>query len=138
MEEQENKYTLLVNNKRIIVGKEVYTAYYQQKEREIYLDKLSKKHNISFEEFEAKGIQVDYIVSRTEESMEDIIIKREMLEKMMSCIEMLLEQERLLIYNLFFKGKSERQLSAEAGIPLMTINDRKRRILKKLKKLLEK
>jgi len=138
MEEQESKYTLLVNKKRITVGKEVYTAYYQQKEREAYLDKLSQKHDISFEECEEKGIQVDYLLSRSEQSIEDDIIKREMLGKMMLCIKMLSEQERLLIYNLFFKGKSERQLSTETGIPLMTINDRKRRILKKLKKLLEK
>ena len=138
MEEQESKYTLLVNKKRITVGKEVYTAYYQQKERETYLDKLSQKHNISFEECEEKGIQVDYLLSCSEQSIEDDIIKREMLEKMMLCIEMLSEQERMLIYSLFFKGKSERQLSVETGIPLMTINDRKRRILKKLKKLLEK
>lgn len=138
MEEQESRYTLLVNKKRITVGKEVYRAYYQQKEREAYLDKLSQKHDISFEECQEKGIQVDYLLSRSEQSIEDDIIKREMLEKMMLCIKMLSEQERLLIYNLFFKGKSERQLSAETGIPLMTINDRKRRILKKLKKLLEK
>lgn len=138
MEEQESKYTLLVNKKRIAVGKEVYKAYYQQKEREAYLDKLANKHNISFEECAEKGIQVDYMLSRTGESMEDAIIKREMLEKMMLCIEMLSEQDRLLIYNLFFKGKSERQLSAETGIPQRTINDRKRKILLELKKLIEK
>jgi DNA-directed RNA polymerase specialized sigma subunit len=56
---------------------------------------------------------------------------------MMLCIEMLSEQDRLLIYNLFFKGKSERQLSAETGIPQRTINDRKRKILLELKKLIE-
>lgn len=138
MEEQESKYTLVVNNKRITVSKDVYKAYYQQKEREAYLDKLSQKHNISYEECEEKGIQVDYLLASTVESIEDSIIKREMLEKITLCLEMLSEQERLLIYNLFFKGKSERRLSKETGIPLMTINDRKRRILKKLKKLLEK
>jgi len=44
----------------------------------------------------------------------------------------------MLIHTLFFQGKSERQLSSESGIPLMTLNDRKRRILQKLKKFLEK
>lgn len=76
MEEQESKYTLLVNKKRVAVGKEVYKAYYRQKEREAYLDKLAGKHNISFEECEEKGIQVDYLLSRTEESIEDGVIKR--------------------------------------------------------------
>ena len=135
---EENKYTLLVNKKRISVTEEVYRAYYQLKEREAYLDKLSQKHDISFEECEEKGIQVDYLLSHSEQSIEDEIIKAEMLAKLMSSMERLSGQERLLIYNLFFKGKSERRLSVETGIPLMTINDRKRRILIKLKKLLEK
>ncbi|MCR3923197.1 MAG: sigma-70 family RNA polymerase sigma factor [Firmicutes bacterium] len=136
--EKNSKFTLVVNKKRIVVSEELYKAYYQQKEREVYLDKLSQKHNISYEECWEKGIQVDYLFANTLESTEDKIIKREMLEKMMVCLEMLSEQERLLIYNLFFNGISERKLSAVTGIPLMTINDRKRRILKKLKKLLEK
>ncbi len=138
MEEQESKYTVLVNKKRVAVGKEVYKAYYQQKEREAYLDKLAGKHNISFEECEEKGIQVDYLLSCAEESIEDGVIKKEMLKKLALCLETLSEQERLLIYALFFQGKSERRLSAETGTPQRTINDRKRRILLKLKKLLEK
>lgn len=138
MEEQESKYTLLVNKKRVAVGKEVYKAYYQQKEREAYLDKLAGKHNISFEECKEKGIQVDYLLSCAEESIEDGVIKKEMLKKLALCLETLSEQERLLIYALFFQGKSERRLSAETGTPQRTINDRKRRILLKLKKLLEK
>lgn len=138
MEEQESKYTVLVNKKRVAVGKEVYKAYYQQKEREAYLDKLAGKHNISFEECKEKGIQVDYLLSCAEESIEDGVIKKEMLKKLALCLETLSEQERLLIYALFFQGKSERRLSAETGTPQRTINDRKRRILLKLKKLLEK
>jgi RNA polymerase sigma factor (sigma-70 family) len=138
MEEQESKYTVLVNKKRVAVGKEVYKAYYQQKEREAYLDKLAGKHNISYEECEGKGIQVDYLLSCAEESIEDGVIKKEMLKKLALCLETLSEQERLLIYALFFQGKSERRLSAETGTPQRTINDRKRRILLKLKKLLEK
>ncbi|TEB10241.1 sigma factor-like helix-turn-helix DNA-binding protein [Pelotomaculum propionicicum] len=138
MEEHESRYTLLFDKMRVAVGREVYKAYYRQKEREVYLDKLASKHNISFEECEEKGIQVDYLISHTEESIEDGVIKKEMLKKLALCLEKLSEQERLLIYALFFQGKSERQLSAETGTPQRTINDRKRRILLKLKKLLEK
>ncbi|ODA43077.1 sigma-70 family RNA polymerase sigma factor [Desulfosporosinus sp. BG] len=136
---QEDKtYTLLVNKKRIPVTEEVYKAYYQNKERESYLDKLSERNNLSYEECEEKGIQIDYLLAQTQESAEDKLIKAEMLSRLTVAMEMLTEQERLLIYSLFFKGKSERKLSVETGTPLMTINDRKRRILKKLEKLLEK
>lgn len=86
---EDNKYTLVVNKKRITVSKEVYTAYYQQKEHEAYLDKISSKHNISLEECEEKGIQVDCLLSRSQESTEDKIIKSEMLEKLMLCLDAL-------------------------------------------------
>jgi len=138
MVEQERKYTLVVQKKRIDVSREVYKAYYQCRDREKYLEKLAETNSISFEECEEKGIPVDFQLSRTNEFVDEYIIKREMLKKMMSCIDMLSEQERILIYELFFKGKSERRLSTETSIPLMTINDRKRRVLKKLKKLLDK
>lgn len=137
MEEHDCKYNLIVNKKRICVSKEIYKAYYKQKEHETYLDKLSKRYNLSMEECEEKGIQFEYILHLTEESLEDLIIKKDMLVKLGIAMVKLTEQERLLIYELFFKGKSERQLSKETGIPQKTINDRKHSILMKLKKLIE-
>jgi len=138
MEEQENKYTLVAKKKRIAVAEKVYKAYYQLKERERYLAKLAAKHDISLEECEEKGIQIEFLIACSQESIEDKLIKAEMIAKMLECLNLLDKNERMLINELFFKGKSERQLSVETGRPLMTINDRKRRILKRLQKLLEK
>lgn len=135
--QEENKYTLLVNKKRITVTEEVYRAYYQLREREAYLDKLSKQNNLSIEECEEKGIQVDYLLSYTQGSVEEKLIKAEMLEKLTLCLDALSEQERLLIYLLFFKGKSERTLCAMLGMAKTTLHDRKQKILNKLKKMLE-
>lgn|GEM_PF-6573728 len=61
-----------------------------------------------------------------------------MVERMMACIRILPLEERSLIRELFFYNKGERQLSAETGIPQMTLHYRKSKILKKLRKLLEK
>ncbi len=52
-------------------------------------------------------------------------------------MEMLTEQERLLIYSLFFKGISESQFAKNIGITKQAVNKQKYRILKKLKKILE-
>ena len=135
--QDKNKYTLLVNKKRISVTEEVYKAYYQQKEREAYLDKLSRKHHISIEECEEKGIQLNYIFSQEQESAVDKLIKEEMLTKLAEALYSLSEQERWLIYSLFFKGKSERELCATLEIAKTTLHDRKIKVLQKLKKLLE-
>ncbi|MFZ3130564.1 MAG: sigma-70 family RNA polymerase sigma factor [Desulfosporosinus sp.] len=101
---QEDKtYTLLINKKRIPVTEEVYKAYYQHKERESYVDKLSERNNLSYEECEEKGIQIDYLLSQTQESAEDKLIKAEMLSRLSAAMEKLTEQERLLIYTVFCK-----------------------------------
>lgn len=138
MEEKERTYTLIVKKCRIPVSEEVYKAYYKLKERERYFDKLSAAKHISFEASMDSGIQIEYVLASSQESLEDSIITKDMIEKMLKCLTLLDDDEQHLIRELFFAGKSERQLSKDSGIPLMTINDRKKRILKKLKKLLEK
>ncbi|MSS11810.1 sigma-70 family RNA polymerase sigma factor [Clostridium sp. WB02_MRS01] len=73
-----------------------------------------------------------------QESVEDAAVNALLIEKMLSSLKLLTPQEQELISELFFIGKSEHQLSAETGIPRMTIHNRKRRILAHLKKLMEK
>ncbi len=77
-------------------------------------------------QFAAAGVGVD-----------DAVIKAVMIEKMLTCLKLLSTEEQELITELFFKDKSERQLSAETGVHFMTIHDRKIKILGKLKKLME-
>ena len=72
-----------------------------------------------------------------EESVDEAAIKTVMIEKMLTCLKQLSTEEQELITALFFKGKSERQLSAETGIHFMTIHDKKIKILGKLKKMME-
>lgn len=134
---ENNKYTLVVNKKRIPVTAEVYRAYYQQKEHEAYLDKLSQKHDISFEECEEKGIQMNYLLSHSEQSIEDKLIKTEMLAELKEAMERLTEQERLLIYSLFFKGIGENKVAQSIGVTKQAVNKQKHHILEKLKKILK-
>ena len=60
-------------------------------------------------------------------------IEREELHK---AIKKLTKEERILIIALFFDGHTEREWSRITGIPQRTINDRKRKIIEKLKKFL--
>jgi len=136
MKGQEYKI-LKVDRKRIIVDKEIYTAYYQLREHEAYLNKLSLIHNISYEECEDKGIQVDYLLSCKQESIEDIIIKQDMLENMLLCLKKLPKEDQLLINNLFFKDKSETQVAMELHINQSNVNRRKAKVLDKIRKLMK-
>ena len=72
------------------------------------------------------------------ESVDDVAVKNVMIEKMLTCLKQLSTEEQELIAALFYKGKSERRVSGETGVPQRTIHDRKVKILAKLKKLMDK
>lgn len=135
---EQKKYTLVVNKKRIPVTKEVYKAYYQHREHEVYEAELYSNNTISLEEAGGKGISLEYIIASSQNSMEDDIAQRDMLERLRQSLLLLNEAERQLIITLFYLKKSEHQLAVETGIPRMTIHNRKKRILSQLKKFLEK
>jgi len=75
-------------------------------------------------------------------SVEDEAVENILIGQMMDCLKLLPERERELINALFFsrngRGMSEREYSKLSGIPQKTINDRRHKILGKLKKLMEK
>ena len=71
-----------------------------------------------------------------DEDVDDAAIKAVMIEKMLTCLKRLSTEEQELITALFFKSKSEHQVSREASIPQRTIHDRKIKILAKLKRLM--
>jgi len=70
--------------------------------------------------------------------VEDVIIEKIMLEKLMLALEELTDCERLIINELFFNGKSERELADSMKLPRTTLQSRKNSIISKLKKIIEK
>ena len=91
-------------------------------EREISLDKL---------------IGEDWDFPSSEPLPDDAVMERLEIEALHRCLNRLNKDERALIDALFFEGLTEREYSVKSGIPQMTINDRKHRILSMLKKLLQ-
>lgn len=134
----ERKYELVVNKKRIEVTELVYKEYYKLREHEVYLCKKSARYDISIEACVDRGVQIDYLIASTQEPIDELVIRNEMISKIIALLPQLNLAERNLINELFFMDKSEHQLSRETGIPQKTINDRKRRVLTKLRILFEK
>ena len=66
------------------------------------------------------------------------MVAKIMIQRLYQCLAQLTNEEQELIFILFFENKSEVQLAAETGIPRMTIHNKKKRILARLKKLIEK
>lgn len=66
-------------------------------------------------------------------SPEDALIQKTEYETLYSYLALLNKSEYALIHALYFKNMTEREYSEKSGIPQKTINDRKKRILRKLK-----
>ena len=141
-------YIIRVNGKPIEVSSEVYDTY--MKNERNFSEDLKREKIIVNQEEET----VAFIPSREDsydrlknennvqfadqsKSVEDKILDNIMIEKLLKSLAVLNYDERNLIDAIYYQGKSEREVSAETGIPQKTINYRKRKILDKLKKLLE-
>lgn len=59
-----------------------------------------------------------------------------MLDMLSKALSELTDEERLLIDELFYNSKSERQVAKETGIPQTTLNYQKNKIIKRLRKKL--
>ena len=134
---ENKKYTIVVKKQRVEVSEAVYRAYHKERETERYQNKLIRQNELSLERFREDGVNIDYLIVRVQPHIVDRLIHREQLEALWIALQSLPEDERSLIDELFFNDKSERILAAELDIPRMTLSDKKKRILRKLKKLLE-
>lgn len=120
------------------VTEDAYRDFYKDKRRQKYLKERSEENgDISYDmlttdEFYGEDILIDDSIDIAAQ-VERMI----MTDKLKQCIALLKTEEYELINALFFRNLSEREWSAETGIPQKTINDRKRRILVKLKKFME-
>jgi len=133
-------YQIRIQDNLVPVTEEVYLTYYRMRRRELHLQEKDVKHGVFFysalDTSETNG--EDAIPDLISPRVEDIVVDKLIAEKLHECLAQLPKEEQELIFALFFKNKSEHQLAAETGIPRMTIHNRKKRILARLKKLLEK
>ena len=101
-------------------------------------EKDARNGLISYEMFTTETIQgEDLLCDPSQSSVGETALYAVMCCKLYECLDMLLPAERELINSIYFLGYSLRQLSAETGVPYMTIQHRKVKILAKLKKLME-
>jgi len=139
MPNNKKAYTIIVKNVRIEVSEEVYRAYYKEREHEKYIDKVSRDKNISLDELIEIGFNIELNCSDIpKESAEDEAIKNILIEQIKEKLKLLEPEELLIIKEIFENGVSERELARRTGIPVQTLNDRKKAILNKLYWLMKK
>ncbi len=135
---QTKKYLIPVDGKLYETTKEIYEEYYRMDRRERYLEERDlKKGVMNFSDIDNAHYTAEEILFDKDTDIEAEVTNKVLMETVLGAITTLDEEEKWLIQELFFYGKSQRQLSKETDIPLMTINNRKRKVIEKLKKQLK-
>lgn len=136
----EKKYYIKVQSELVEVSKEVYLTYYRMdRKARVVVEKDQRNGTVLFSDLDMKGLLTAEIFQDKEAvSVEEMAIGSVMKERLHQCLQTLSQQERDMIYALYFEGLSERQLSERTGVHYMTIHARKVRALQKLKKLMAK
>ena len=137
----ENKqYFIPVYGRLVTVTEIVYREYYKMGRRERYLEESDIAHGrVLYSDMDTdEMLGEETIPDMNATSVEQIVVDGIMVEKLRQCLDLLTDAERKLVDALFFNCMTEREYSLVSGIPQKTINDRKSRILGKLKQLMEK
>ena len=135
------KFYIRVENQAEQVTEEVYREYFKMDRRERYLEERDLVHGrflySQLDNVYEDVLGEEMIADSLAEDLCDVIVSKIMIEKLKECLSLLSDEDLNLMIQLFYEEKSQRQLSEESGVPLMTISDRKNRVLKKIKKSME-
>lgn len=142
---------LSIEGKKIPVSEEVYKAYYHFSRKERYFSEDLKREKLFYDSEQQIAVllpsredsyerlldQNEQFSDQSTETPEDAAIKADLMDRLERALYTLSDNERMIIRELFYLGKTERQASASLHIPLSTFHGRKRAILEKLRTLIE-
>ncbi len=137
-------YFIEIGRQDIEVDKELYSIYTSMERRERYLIERDTGRRLSLDRMIEDRYMWDKIEVMQSESIEEQLERKEQealwnsrMEKLPTVLKRLTEQERSLLHQIFVDRKSEYALAQEFGVSQPAIHNRKARILKKLRKMLE-
>ncbi|MDA3845975.1 MAG: hypothetical protein PF505_05420 [Vallitaleaceae bacterium] len=134
----EIRYFIPVDGKMYETTEEVYYAYYKMERRERYLEERSLEFELSYDELNESGFQVEMNSSVDKGNTEQDAITTVMIEKMLNKLSVLNDYELWLIQELYTHGKTVRQIEDESGIKKSTVWDHQKTILHQLRLEMEK
>jgi len=130
-------YYVLIGGKKVSVDEDVYRAFMRpiwSAERRKRRHKESGMTFLSLDAFAEDGFEP----ASDERLVDEIVEDRMLLEMLYAALQELTDDERDLIDALFYRDETERSVAKKVGVSQNTINYRKKNVLDKLRKLIEK
>ena len=136
--EFKDKFFISLHDMLMEVDEAYYIEFYREQRREKYLrERAIEKGDVYYNSLDTEDFCGEEILIDPDENVEEQVMDKLMTEHIRYIVSLLPSDESELIEALFFNGYSERQWSKISGVPQKTINDRKQKILLKLKKILK-
>lgn len=97
------------------------------------IDKSRKYERYHTQKFNEHTLPLEDAILPSPDTTEETVMKKLLLEKLSEALNALPTEEYDLIHKIFFEGYSERSIAEELGITRQSVNERKKRILRKLR-----
>lgn len=128
------KYYIPVDGKYYETTKEIYEVYYKMDRRERYLEERDIKKGVkTFSDISNSLYTADEIIGDPEFDVSDTAITNIYIETVLEALSYLDEEDQSLIQELFFYGKTEREVAAYIGISKTALHFRKNRALERIR-----
>ena len=132
------QFFIPIEGKLIEVEENVYIAYYKMGRRERYLVERDQKNGVlSYDALDQDGIVGQEMMNdREADSLEELVMAKDLKSKLHLCIEILSKSERELIQAIYFDGMSDTEYSKRIRKSQQTVSYRRKKVLSKLKRLM--
>ena len=135
------KYYIALHGEVHEVSRDVYQAYYQGKRKEKYIyeqDQVHENHILDISGMEELEGESGCCLASAQPSIEDQLLEQELHNHLHQCLQMLPEADQALIQAIYFSGETESSYAETLGLTHSTINRRHKKILARLKQLMNK
>lgn len=135
---QEKIYQIRIDDQMIPVNEDVYYAYYRAKRYEKYLEEKDKRNRkVLFSNLDTETTTGEEMIpDEGAISIEALVTDALMIERIKECLESLGEEEKEIVWVLFYENKSEREAAAVWGISQPAVHKRKNRVLTQLRNMI--
>lgn len=133
------KYMIKIQGDLIEVSEDVYYAYFRMDRQERWQEEKKQDHDVvSYDALDnGETVGAEAIQDMNSPGMEELVIANELKERLHNIVAALPKSERELIQAIYFEDIPVNDYAKRVGLSHRGINKQRKRILSKLKMLLD-
>ena len=133
------KYMIKIQGNLIEVSEDVYYAYFRMDRQERWQEEKKQDHDVvSYDALDnGETVGAEAIQDMNSPGMEELVIANELKERLHNIVAALPKPERELIQAIYFEDIPVSDYAKQVGMSHRGINKQRKRILSKLKMLLD-